>query len=103
MATNLKFDQWYDATYVKSRYTKHVIEIVDNDNHNKNRAKVCIIFYNKGIRGLFIKGNIITGYSVDNLDFLWGLYDICHLLLASEISEKSVKLPAQDSSDPKQP
>ena len=77
--------------------------------HNKNRAKVCIICYEKGKRGLssselqWIEENIITGYSVHNPDFPCGLCDRCHLLLANKISGKSAKLPVPESYDPERP
>ena len=88
-----------------SIYREQWIIIMDEE-HKKNRSKVCIVCHRKGSRSLSnndiesVKKFVIKDYNVEDLDFPSALCNGCYLLLNKKAKGFEVQLPIVASYDP---
>ena len=85
------------------------METNQDEYHERNRCKVCIVCYRKGqrpiseIQAAAIGEYIIQGYNKCNQNFPCALCNGCHLLLTKRIASDDVTLPVIENYDPKRP
>ena len=85
------------------------METYQDEYHEKNRNKVCVVCYRKGQRSLSqkeadaIEEHLIQGYKKSNQDFPCAICEGCHLLLSRKIASKNVCFPVIESYDSNRP